>query len=242
MPAATDLTQRGALVTGADLDIGRGLAAALAGAGARVVALGPCADERVMSVAGDIGSPDGAGDVIARASGALGTTVDVVVHAMHPMGDATAAPSSFADVTDAAWDATWERTMRSTLFLFQAAFPAMRDGGFGRFVVVTPTLSMSGAPGLAPLAAAVEGQRLLAKSAARQWGAHGITVNCIAPAPELALEGVSAASVSLAAPALGRAGDPRADLGPVVTFLASEAAHFVTGATLCVDGGVWMAP
>lgn len=241
MPDTTDLTHRVALVTGADRPLGAGLAAALVEAGARVAALEPCDDERVVIVdaASTLGTRRGADDVLQRAAHALGGPVDVVVHAAQ---STAAVPGAFVDVTDDQWDAVWESTMRATLFLFQAAFPAMRGAGFGRFVVVTPTLSMAGAPGLAPLAAAVEGQRLLAKSAARQWGPFGITVNCIAPAPEWVVEGVTADSVSLAAPALGHAGDAVTDLGPVVTFLASEAAHFVTGATLCVDGGVWMAP
>jgi NAD(P)-dependent dehydrogenase (short-subunit alcohol dehydrogenase family) len=239
VPGASDLTDRAVLVTGADGPVGLGLAAALVDAGARVAALGSCADDRVEGIDGALATRSDAEEVLAGARGALGAPVDVVVHAMQPASEGHAA---FADLTDADWDAAWESTMRSTLFLFQAAFPAMRDGGYGRFVVVTPTVGMSGAPGLVALAAAAEGQRLLAKSAARQWGSFGITVNCIAPAPELLLEGTRADSVSLAPAALGGVGDPRADLGPVVTFLASEAAHFLTGATLCVDGGVWMAP
>jgi NAD(P)-dependent dehydrogenase (short-subunit alcohol dehydrogenase family) len=239
VPSATDLTQRVALVTGADRTLGCGLAAALVDAGARVAALGPCGDQRVTVVDGTLDSRAGAAEVLERAARVLEAPVDVVVHA----GQAERARlTAFTDVTDADWDAVWEDTMRSTLFLFQAAFPAMRDAGYGRLVIVTPTLSMSGAPGLVPLAAAVEGQRLLAKSAARQWGEFGITVNCIAPAPELVLDGVRADSVSLAPPALGNAGDARTDIGPVVTFLVSDAGHFVTGATVCVDGGVWMSP
>jgi NAD(P)-dependent dehydrogenase (short-subunit alcohol dehydrogenase family) len=239
VPGATDLTERVALVTGADRTLGCGLAAALVDAGARVAALGPCSDERVTVIDGTLGTRADAAGVVERATRVLGAPVDVVVHSLHAE---SAGLTAFADVTDADWDTVWEGTMRSTLFLFQAAFPAMRDAGHGRLVVVTPTLSMSGAAGLVPLAAAVEGQRLLAKSAARQWGEFGITVNCIAPAPELVLDGVRADSMSLASPALGHAGDARADLGPVVTFLVSDAGHFVTGATVCVDGGVWMAP
>jgi 3-oxoacyl-[acyl-carrier protein] reductase len=115
------------------------------------------------------------------------------------------------------------------------------DGG--RVVVVVPTFSMSGAPGFAAGAAAAEGQRLLAKSAARQWGADGITVNCVAVAPEQIIgERAGSATMALADPALGGAGDAEADIGPVVVFLASDAAHFVTGATISADGGVWMVP
>ena len=125
--------------------------------------------------------------------------------------------------------------------MLQASFTVFHGGG-GRIVFVTPTVSMSGAPGLAPYAAALEGQRLLAKSAARQWGPDGITVNCLAPAPEHVPIGVASSDVSLAPPALGGPGDAETDLGPAVVFLASDDAHFVTGVTLCADGGVWMAP
>ena len=101
---------------------------------------------------------------------------------------------------------------------------------------------MSGAEQLVPYTAAVEGRRLLAKSAARQWGPDGITVNCLAVAPELVPIGVDSMAVSLAVPALGGPGDPESDLGPVAIHLLSDAGHFVTGVTLCADGGVWMAP
>lgn len=145
----------------------------------------------------------------------------------------------FEEVDDASFDAVWEGTMRATLFGLQASFSRMRDRG-GRIVVVSSTLSMSGAAESAPYAAAAEGQRLLAKSAARQWGPRGITVNCVAPAPDL-MTG-KAPDVSLAPPALGGPGDPFEDIGPLVVYLASDAAHFVTGATVCADGGVWMSP
>ena len=223
---AADLSDRAALVTGADAPVGAGLARALREGGARVAVHGSDLD-RVDTV-------------LSGARDELGTDVEILVHAATPT-EATE-PLAFEDVTDARWDRVWERGMRTTLALLQAAFPAMRDRGRGRFVFVTPTVSMSGAPGLVPLTALVEGQRLLAKSAARQWGRYGITVNCLAPAPELAVTGTAAGAVSLAAPALGRPGDPHDDLGPVVTFLASDAGHFVTGVTVCADGGVWMAP
>ena len=59
-------------------------------------------------------------------------------------------------------------------------------------------------------------------------------------ANEPTLLGLDAGEMALSAPALGRAGDAEADLGPIVAFLCSTGSHFLTGATLSADGGVWM--
>lgn len=158
---------------------------------------------------------------------------DALVHAA--VVPSAVEPRPLVEVDDALWEEVWEGTMRTSLALLQAV-----HGIVSRVVFLTPTLSMSGAELLTPLAAAVEGQRLLAKSAARQWGAEGITVNCVAPAP--ALVGAEVGGMALSPPALGGVGDPAADLAPIVAFLCSEAGHFVTGATISADGGVWMAP
>ena len=68
----------------------------------------------------------------------------------------------FADVDDARLEAVWEGSLRSTLFVLQAAFPHLRGRG-GRRALVTPTVSMSGAARLVPYTAAIEGQRVLAQ-------------------------------------------------------------------------------
>ena len=175
----------------------------------------------------------------ARAATTLGGPVDIVVHSAIP--ELAFEAIAFEQVDDARWDAVWEATMSSAINALQLGFEQMGGRG-GRFVFVTPTVSMSGAARLVPYTTAVEGIRLLAKSAARQWGPDGITVNCLAPAPEHVPIGVASIDVSLAPPALGGPGDPVTDLGPVVVFLASDASHALTGATLCADGGVWMAP
>ena len=151
-------------------------------------------------------------------------------------------PGAFMESDDELWARVWEGTMRTALRLCQAVHPHLARSGRGRVVFVVPTLGMSGAANLAPLATAAEGLRVFAKSTARQWGADGITVNCVAVAPELA--GVDPAAVgdaALSAPALGNAGDPERDIGPLVALLCSESSHFLTGATLSADGGGWMA-
>ena len=244
------------VVTGAESEIGRGLALAVAGAGAPVALLGD--PESLLPLVTEIEARDGRavavstgfesrGDVegaFATAADELGGPVVGVVHAAVPPGAYDRVP--FDAIDDDRWDAVWEGTLRAALFVLQAGHGQMRgaDGGpgRGRFVFVTPTVAMSGAEQLVPYTTAIEGQRLLAKSAARQWGPDGITVNCVAPAPELVPIGVDSMAVSLAPPALGRPGEPEADLGPLVVHLLSDAGAFVTGVTICADGGVWMAP
>lgn len=218
------LDGRVVLLTGADAPLGAGLRDGLHAAGASVGV-----------VDGPIDGREDAERAVAAAIDAVGAP-HALVHASVEPAALVARP--FVELDEDDWWAVWERTMRTSLWLCQAVHPHLAVSG-GSVVFCTPTLSMSGAPGYAPLATAVEGQRLLAKSAARQWGVDGITVNCVAPSP--ALLGVDAGDVALSAPALGRDGDPAEDLAPIVAFLCSPASHFLTGATLTADGGSWMA-
>jgi 3-oxoacyl-[acyl-carrier protein] reductase len=181
----------------------------------------------------------GAGANVLSGVDRVSVALDGVVHAAMP--DIAYERVAFHEVDDARWDAVWEQTMRDAIAVLQAGYRAMRERG-GAFVMITPVIGMSGAAELGPYSAAVEGMRLLAKSAARQWGADGIRVNCLAPAPEHVPIGVGSGVLALSPPALGGPGDVEADLGPIVAWLLSDDAHFVTGVTLCADGGVWMAP
>jgi 3-oxoacyl-[acyl-carrier protein] reductase len=218
-----------AVVTGAERPLAAGLAAALRAAGAGVAELS----------SDDLHSRDLAQAGFEQAVAALGGPIDIVVHAAIP--EVAFEAIDFDQVDDTRWDAVWEATMGGAIHVLQLGFAQMQGRG-GRFVFLTPTVSMSGAARLVPYTTAVEGVRLLAKSAARQWGPDGITVNCIAPAPEHVPIGVASTEVSLAPAALGGPGDATADLGPIAVFLASDDAHALTGTTLCADGGVWMAP
>ncbi len=228
-PPDATLAGQVAVVTGARLALGRGIADALRDAGA---AVGEVDDDRLLTRADAV-------DAFAEVARSHGGAVRIVVHAAMP--DIAFEHVAFERVDDARWHGVWEVALQGAIHVLQAGYEQMRGRG-GRFVFVTPTVSMSGAAGLVPYTTAIEGQRLLAKSAARQWGPEGITVNCLAPAPEHVPIGVESTAVSLAPPALGGPGDVRADLGPIVVFLAGDASHALTGATLSVDGGVWMAP
>jgi NAD(P)-dependent dehydrogenase (short-subunit alcohol dehydrogenase family) len=216
------LAGRVVLVTGGGSGIGASLALGLGDAGATVAV-----------VDGPIGSRDDADRAFADVTATSGP-IDAVVHALVDPDALVAA--SLSDTDPSAWDRRCERVVSTGLWCCQAAHDALRARG-GRIVLVTPTIGLTGGAGLVAYATAVEGLRALAKTAARQWGAHGIAVNCVAPPAEL-MGPVSGPDV--AATALGRLPDARTDVAPVVASLVGDA--FVTGATVVVDGGMVMAP
>lgn len=186
----------------------------------------------------------------------MGNGIDVVVDGTGVLADALRAarltaectttvvvasiatePVAFTDLTDDQFDAAWEQPMRHAIASFQQAHRA----GHTRLVAVVPTIGMSGAPGLGHAAATAEAIRVMVKSAARQWGADGMTVNCIAVAPELfGIDPEVVGAVSLAPPALASVGSVVDDIVPLIRLVASGDAHHITGATLTADGGIWM--
>ena len=147
----------------------------------------------------------------------------------------TSSPSSFEAITEAQFDAGWERPMQEAI----DAFARAHDAGRERIVAVVPTIGMSGAVANAAAAATSEALRALVKSAARQWGSDGITVNCVAVAPELFGIGADQVGVVAIAPPAQPA-PSAAEVAAALRMLGSEDATAITGATLLVDGGVWM--
>jgi NAD(P)-dependent dehydrogenase (short-subunit alcohol dehydrogenase family) len=169
--------------------------------------------------------------------------VDTVVHAFFPPGMLD--HRAFTAIGNDMWADVVGRSLHAALAVVQATHRTLGGTG-GRLVVVLPALSLTGAVGLSHLATAAEGVRLLARSAARRWAADGITVNCVGVSLEALVGGpVEEFEVErhfLAGAALGRSGDVRSEIAPVVALLASEAAAFLTGVTLPADGGLTMAP
>jgi NAD(P)-dependent dehydrogenase (short-subunit alcohol dehydrogenase family) len=139
---------------------------------------------------------------------------------------------SFDTITDAEWERAWECPLRATVEALQQAY----SDGLRRIVVVVPVVAMSGGARYAHVAAPAEAVRVLVKSAARQWGAVGVTVNAVAVATGTVVDDAGAAGpVALAPPALDGA-----DAESLIRFLCSDASCDVTGQTITVDGGSWM--
>lgn len=157
----------------------------------------------------------------------------------------------FMDFDDAAWQGAFDLLLMPAVRLSRAAIPSMKERGFGRILYVTSGAVKQPIPNLVlsnSLRAAVTG---LMKTLAAEAGPYGITVNCVAPGRIQtdrvdALDAITAretgrsleevrADWSARIP-VGRYGTP-AEFGNVVAFLASQAASYLTGSTIQVDGG-----
>ena len=141
--------------------------------------------------------------------------------------------------------------VKSTVYTNQAAFEHMKSSG-GAIINLGSSEGVKGNPGAAAYSltkAAVHGWT---RSAAKAWGRYGITVNSLAPAvatpgADRFLESVGAEARPFVEQRIaetivigGKLGDPVADLGPAIVFLASPGARFITGQLLAVDGGIMM--
>jgi len=125
----------------------------------------------------------------------------------------------------------------------QAAFPLMRAQGRGNIVNLCSLNGVNAHVGTAEYNCAKEALRALTRTAAREWAPYGIVANAVCPAAKTAaFRAVADGHPQIAAMAdatnpMGRLGDPDDDVAPVVVFLATDDARYLTGNTLFVDGG-----
>jgi len=129
------------------------------------------------------------------------------------------------------------------VWAMQAAFPHMRDQGWGRIVNLCSLNGVNAHIGTAEYNSAKEALRAVTRTAAREWAGHGICANVICPGAKTAAsravfaEHPELEAMADAANPMGRLGDPDADIAPVAVFLASDDCRYLTGNTLFVDGG-----
>ena len=168
---------------------------------------------------------------------------DFIIHCLIPC--AAGVPASFSTLPANRWHDSCRSPLTSTLHFLQAVsthFAGSRASVMG----LGPSFALTGAPQAVALCAALEGQRAMFKSAARQWGERGITLNWIMAAAE----SFGSLFADIRPPrradpvhiAQRRRPDLQTEIIPALMYFASPAARCITGATLCIDGGEWMVP
>lgn len=246
------LAGRVAIVTGAGMGIGRGIARRFAREGCQVV-VAELRDEfgrrtaeeiatglggRARFAAVDVGRREAVERLVAETIATEGR-VDILVN--NAQGYTPLIP--LEEKTDEMMARSLDTGLWAAFWSMQAAFPHMRDQRFGRIINFCSLNGVTGAWYSVDYNATKEGIRGLTRSAAREWGQHNITVNAIAPGA--ASEGYRAwadrnpeqAAAAVATVPLRRIGDPEEDLGGVALFLASDDGAYITGHTLFADGG-----
>jgi 3-oxoacyl-[acyl-carrier protein] reductase len=243
---------RTALVGGGAAGIGYATAEQLVRAGHRVVITGrgraaldsACAllGENVDALVSDMSDPLAAAAAVAEVHGALDI---VVLNAGGPP------PGSILDVSDQQWRDASELLLLGPLRLARLVMPQMAARGFGRVVFVTSAVVRQPQADLAASVVLRSAVTAAAKLLSREFAASGVTVNCVAPGATATerrreilsgrarLAGISYEELDAADAAgipAGRAGQPQ-EIAKVIAFLVSEAASYVNGTVLTVDGG-----
>lgn len=246
----TDLTGKIALVTGASQGIGRACALSLAKAGA-TVALAARSLDKLESVAAEITGAGGQArpfsldisseeSIKACAKAVLADLgqVHILVNNAGITKDTLALRMKRQD-----WDDVLNTNLTGSFLLTQALISSMMKARWGRVINITSVVGETGAAGQANYAASKAGMIGLTKSLAREFASRGITVNAVAPgfiqtAMTDALNDDQKTAIMAQIP-LARYGTD-ADIAQPVLFLASDAASYITGHTLDVNGGMYM--
>ncbi|HEC2575987.1 TPA: 2-dehydro-3-deoxy-D-gluconate 5-dehydrogenase KduD [Raoultella ornithinolytica] len=248
---AFDLTGKVAIVTGCDTGLGQGMTLALAQAGCDIVGINRKVPQqtaeqvlalgrRFTAIQADLSRQDAIADIVAKAVSAMGR-VDILVNNAGTIRRADALTFSEKE-----WDDVLNLNLKSVFFLSQAvARQFIRQGSGGKIINIASMLSFQGGIRVPSYTASKSGVLGLTRLMANEWAGQNINVNAIAPGymatdntRQLRDDADRSKEILDRIPA-GRWGVPDDLQGPVV-FLASQAADYINGYTLAVDGG-WLA-
>jgi NAD(P)-dependent dehydrogenase (short-subunit alcohol dehydrogenase family) len=244
-----DLTNRTAVVVGATSGIGRAIALGLADAGADVVPTGRRAKlvdqaardiealgRKSLSITSDVTDTDSI-QALADATIAKFGKVDILVNAA---GRSVRRPT--LEVSDAEWEEILDTNLTGMLRACRAFGRHMIERRYGRIINIGSLTSVVALQEVAAYGASKAGVAALTRSLAVEWAPHGVCVNAILPGVfrtalnEGLLDGTERGRELLMRTPMRRFGQPE-ELAGAAVFLASEAASFVTGHLLAVDGG-----
>lgn len=247
-----------ALVCGASKGLGFACAEALAAEGADLFLLGreesslESAREKLSKhpskvnwVVCDLTNPDSRKDAISKVKSEW-KNLDILIHNV-----GGPKPSTVEDTTVAAWQEGFERLFLPVVDFNEAFLPGMKAQNWGRIITVTSLSVVEPIQMLSVSNALRSASTAMSKTLSDEVASHGVTVNCVAPGmirtdrtedlmkARIAKSGQTQdqyeADLNKSIPA-GRLGKPE-EYGAVVCFLCSTQASYVTGSTICVDGG-----
>jgi 3-oxoacyl-[acyl-carrier protein] reductase len=238
-----------ALVTGASRGIGAAIAQVLAAHGARVVGTAT-SETGAQAISERLAAMGGAGRILDVTDGAaVETLIDAIGKEFGPVSILVNNAGVTRDqllmrMKDEDWNTILDTNLSSVYRTSKAVMRGMMRARKGRIVNIASVVGLTGNPGQSNYAAAKAGIIAFSKSLAREIGSRGITVNVVAPGfidtdMTRALTEEQRQAL-LGQIALGRLGAPD-DIAQAVLFLASPAASYITGETLHVNGGMYMA-
>lgn len=242
------LAGRRALITGATRGIGLAIAKCFLAAGARVCVNGPQADAELIetghalgvsacAVPADLSKPAEVDRLATEAVRALGG-IDILV-----LNAAVQHRQPWDQINREQFDHQMQVNLAAGYRLIQALTPAMVAQGWGRLIAIGSIQEVKEHPDMLIYAASKAAQASMIRNLARQLGASGVTCNCLSPGVieternRVVLNDRDYAEKIRGAIPMRRFGQPE-DCADVALFLASDAARYVTGTTLFVDGGM----